>query len=515
MSFAKRLLGAPAIASSPRSEQADAPHGSAAPSASAGRLGEATAYTVTMYGVRAVAIAKGVFLASLLGPSSYGIVAAFTAFLAYTQYFDFGLVHGQYREVPILRGGGRHAEARTVASATYGGALALGAAAFVVLAILALLQRASLVVGSWWFGLSLAFAVAGQQLAAFPNTLAYAERRFGLLARGLCAAAVIDLVATILAGLRWGAVGAIAVAPITFFVQFALLFQGLERPLPPSFSWKVWQRLALIGIPIELIWAANANMITVDKIVALVGLGQRSLGLYALAAAAGTLIMVGPTAIAVQFTPRILEKIGASPKGSGALETMARGLDILVLIAAPVVAASIVLLPALTRALLPAYVPAVQAAQILVVASALLASGIPFVSYVVGRGRQWLVVWLYLGNAIFNIGLDVLLLRAGAGITGIAIGSLTSYALLAIAMRMLVLRLATGQGRRFALRLALPLAPIAWGAGVGVAVATSLAALGSTQDLGPSIIGACCAIFLVGPAAAVYARHTGVIPVRR
>ncbi len=470
MSFAKRRPGPAAIASA-RSERAGLRDGSVEPSAPVGRLGEATAYTVTMYGVRAVAIAKGVFLASLLGPSSYGIVAAFTAFLAYTQYFDFGLVHGQYREVPILRGGGRHAEARTVASATYGGALALGAAAFVVLAILALLQRAS--------------------------------------------AAVIDLVATILAGLRWGAVGAIAVAPITFFVQFALLFQGLERPLPPSFSWKVWQRLALIGIPIELIWAANANMITVDKIVALVGLGQRSLGLYALAAAAGTLIMVGPTAIAVQFTPRILEKIGASPKGSGALETMARGLDILVLIAAPVVAASIVLLPALTRALLPAYVPAVQAAQILVVASALLASGIPFVSYVVGRGRQWLVVWLYLGNAIFNIGLDVLLLRAGAGITGIAIGSLTSYALLAIAMRMLVLRLATGQGRRFALRLALPLAPIAWGAGVGVAVATSLAALGSTQDLGPSIIGACCAIFLVGPAAAVYARHTGVIPVRR
>ncbi len=466
------------------------------------RLAVSGGYAAAMYAARIALMLKSILLAWLLGPTAFGLVAVFLTLVGYSIYLDFGLLHAVYREIPMLRGAGRHRRALRVADVAYGGIIALSAAFATLLLIVAGLEAAGALPGPWWFTLALAGAVAMQQIAYLPYNVALADGDFGLLAAGISAAAVVDLGASVGAAFAWGSKGAIAVSSAGFLVQYAVLL-GWLRPRPvPRWAPREALRLAAIGIPIALIWFGNTNFVALDKLVALVGLGQTSVGLYTLASAVSSLAMVGPVAIAVQFGPGILRKLGRAQESREAGRTAAVALDVSGLTAAPIVAASIVVLPAVTYALLPKYAESIRSAQILAAGGALLATSIPLVSYSIGRGRQWAVVRLYLASAAFNIALDAVLLVLGFGIEGIAIGSLGSYLLFTLAIRVL----GAGIGAARLGRLLVGLLPIAWATAVGAAASAVLYEQGLEQRLVPTAIAAVAAVAAVAPLILAYVR---------
>ena len=395
---------------------------------------QAARYTALTYVARLSLVAKAFLLASLLGPHSYGLVAAFTTFVAYAAYLDLGLFNAQNREIPLLRGGGRTAESRRVASLAFGGVVSIATIACTALAGVAALQAAGVVGGSPFFFAALAFAIGAQQLAGFRNSLCYAERQFDVQARGLALAAGLDLAVSLIAAARWGATGVLAVAAVGPLVQHLVLRRTPALRVRPRLEPRMTLRLVQIGIPIGLVWFASTNLITLDKLVVLAALGRTELGLYTLAGAAGALLMVAPNALANLFAPRVLELIGSAPNGAAA----ARLTEVAVLGASlaggALAAVAIVLVPALVPHVLPAYVDGIAAAQVLVVASAVLACLTPLVTNLIGRGRQWRVVAVYAAATGFNLALDVALVALGFGITAVAVGSFVSYVALAAAL---------------------------------------------------------------------------------
>jgi O-antigen/teichoic acid export membrane protein len=397
-----------------------------------------------MYFVRLAAVLKNFLLAWYLGPSQFGFVAAFLTLLTYSAYLDLGLFHAVYRELPMLRGAGRTARITRLVDTAFGGSLLLGAVAAAVLAVLSVFQALDIAPGPWWLGLGLAVAVFGQLLAGVPYNVALGEGRFNPLGRALAFAAAVDLIATVSAGLAWGAAGAVLAGSLGLFVQFVLVRELISRR--PRFRWDLEEakRLAAIGIPIALIWFSNANFIAIDKIVALVGLGKVSLGLYTLATAASSLAMVGPVAVATRFGPRVLERIGESSAGEAAIEAARAGVHVAARASAIVLAGGLVAISPVTHALLPEYVPAIRAAQILLAGGAILASTFPLTTYLIGRGLQWRVVRIYAAAAVLNLALDAALLWLDQGITGIAVGSLVSYALFSLAVQKMVAALDSG-----------------------------------------------------------------------
>jgi O-antigen/teichoic acid export membrane protein len=395
-------------------------------------------YAAAMYFVRLAAVLKNFLLAWYLGPSQFGFVAAFLTFLTYSAYLDLGLFHAVYRELPMLRGAGKTARITRIVDTAFGGSLLLGVVAGIGLLALAAFQAANIAPGPWWIGVGLALAVFAQLLAGVPYNVALGERRFNRLGRALAIAAAVDLVVSVSAGLVWGAAGAVLVGSVGLLVQF-LLVRALIT-WKPRFRWDVVEakRLAAIGIPIALIWFSNANFIAVDKVVALIGLGKVSLGLYTLATAASSLAMVGPVAVATRFGPRVLERIGESSTGQAAVDVARAGVHVAARASAVVLAAGLVVIPVVTMALLPEYVPAIRAAQILLAGGAILACTFPLTTYLIGRGMQWRVVRVYAAAALLNLALDAVLLWLGQGITGIAVGSLVSYALFSLAVQKMV-----------------------------------------------------------------------------
>lgn len=408
------------------------------PSLAFGRLRSLGGYAAAMYFVRLAAVLKNFLLAWYLGPSQFGFVAAFLTFLTYSAYLDLGLFHAVYRELPMLRGAGKTGRITRLVDTAFGGSLLLGAVAGVALLVLAGFQAANIAPGPWWIGVGLALAVFAQLLAGVPYNVALGERRFNRLGRALAFAAAVDLAVSVLAGLAWGAAGAVLVGSVGLLVQFFLVRELITWK--PRFRWDLAEakRLAAIGIPIALIWFSNANFIAVDKVVALVGLGKVSLGLYTLATAASSLAMVGPVAVATRFGPRVLERIGESSAGQAGLEVARTGVHVAARASAIVLAGGLVVIPVVTTALLPEYVPAIRAAQILLAGGAILASTFPLTTYLIGRGMQWRVVRVYAVAAVLNLALDAVLLGLDQGITGIAVGSLVSYALFSLAVQKMV-----------------------------------------------------------------------------
>ncbi len=333
---------------------------------------------------------------------------------------------------------GNTARITRMVNTAFGGSLLLGVGAAAVLLVLSVFQAFNLAPGPWWIGVGLALAVFAQLLAGVPYNVALGEGRFNPLGRALAFAAAVDLVASVLAGLAWGAAGAVLVGSFGLIIQFVLVRELISWK--PRFRWDVVEakRLAFIGIPIALIWFSNANFIAVDKVVALVGLGKSHLGLYTLATAASSLAMVGPVAIATRFGPRVLERIGESSAGQAAIEVARTGVHVAVRASAIVLALGLIAIPGLTSVLLPEYVPAIRAAQILLAGGAILASTFPLTTYLIGRGLQWRVVRVYAAAAAINLALDAVLLWMEEGITGIAVGSLVSYALFSVAVQRMV-----------------------------------------------------------------------------
>jgi O-antigen/teichoic acid export membrane protein len=469
-----------------------------------GRLRAAGGYTLAMYVLRVSSIVKNLLLASFLGPGEFGLVAAFMAFLSYSAYLDVGVLHAVYREVPMLRGAGERKRVERTIDAAYGGSIFLGACAAAVLLLVALLQATHAVPlpGKWWFSLGLAMAVFAQQLAGLAYNVALGEGRLVVLARALSVAAVCDVAASVGAGVAWGAFGAVLVGSVGLLVQYLLVLSQL-RPRPrPRRDVSETLRLARVGIPIALIWLGNTNFIAMDKLVALVGLGHTSLGLYSLASAGTGLVMVGPVAMATLFGPRILRRLGEAAGGARAMAATTTAVGVAGVAAGVLVAVGVVAAPAVTKTFLPEYVSAVRAAQILLVGGGVLATAFPLAAYLIGRGVQWHVVRIYAFGSVLNLALDAVLLSLGFGITGIAAGSLVAYVAFSLAMHRLI---AGVEGSRWlSARLVRSFLPLAIGSVVGGVISLLLHLVGDASRLAPAAAGSVVAFVLVAGASLAY-----------
>ena len=95
--------------------------------------------------------------------------------------------------------------------------------------------------------------------------------------------------------LLFGVPGVLATAVFSPLVQGASLAAGFRRPPSVAVGLVAHPLSAKIGVPIELMWLAQMNVVGVDKVVVLFGLNVKSLGYYTIAGLGGVLVSIGPT----------------------------------------------------------------------------------------------------------------------------------------------------------------------------------------------------------------------------
>ena len=182
------------------------------------------------------------------------------------------------------------------------------------------------------------------------------------------------------------------------------------------------------GLPIMLSGLAFAVATSIDRWVVATGGDAAALGHYVLASTLSSSLLFVSLVVAQQAYPRMAILHGAG--GSRAdLERAARRQGMLAVGLMAVPALVLVLgAPVLIPLALPSYTPAIGALQATAVAYLILAAGSGYANMLVAIGRAWRLLVIQVATAVLGALLGWLALRAGLGLTGVAMAMAVAFA---------------------------------------------------------------------------------------
>lgn len=369
----------------------------------------------------------------LLSPAQMGIWQALKLFLSYGNYANLGISKGAAREYNVALGHGDTAQARaglnlaftinTISSLVYAVAL-VGAGIWIA--------RSG--EGPWapvWVGGLLAvalLAVLGRYVT-FHVTILRTRQAFAITSRLSILEGVLTLSVGGLAAWFWGLPG-LYLATLVVLLG-SLVF--LQRHATTSLRW-AWdtaeiRRLIGIGAPILLAGAASSLFRSLDKLMILGYLDdcEFQLGCYSLALMVTTQLFGLGNMLSLVSGPRYGEKYGHSGDRHSVAQLAARASELQAVAIALPAALALVAAPPVLHWLLPDYRSGLAPLAWLVPGVIALSLAQPGSQYLiaVGRQRRALVVVL-IATAVAAIG-NHLVLRAGLGLSGVAMATAAAY----------------------------------------------------------------------------------------
>jgi len=384
-------------------------------------LKDAAGYSMSTVVAQAFGLISGFVVARLLGPFNFGVWNAASLVLAYGAYSESGIVSAMGRDLPFYLGRGDFHKAHKLENMALFTTLAgSGVASLIVLGL------------SFWPGCSslmvlglrgMAVVLVLQQAYTYHRTVLRSYNEFGALSRQQVLLAVLNatLAIALVAGL--GFVGRVAAA---ILAQAAILFYAVRlRPwkaisMP---NWQVGWHLARVGLPILISGFVLSLLATVDRLIVITFLGETQLGYFGLALTLASIVSLIPTMASQVLYPRITYRYGETNKDIQALRPFVLIPPLVLSCLLPLLIGPLYLaLPLIIKIFLPAYVPGIGATRILLL-------GIFFFSIlgltdyllvVIGKLKQYILFACL--ALILDIVLDLVFIRLGFGIEGIALG---------------------------------------------------------------------------------------------
>jgi O-antigen/teichoic acid export membrane protein len=255
---------------------------------------------------------------------------------------------------------------------------------------------------------------------------------------------------------KWGLVGAawaiflneIVVLSYSLYVNVKIL--GSVRP---TFSPTILRRLISVGFPITVIWWTYMLQTTVDRLMSMWMLGKEATGYYGLGASIVAALVLIPMVVGRVLYPKVNEEVGKDADRLTLEAYVVAPARALALVLPPLIGVLIILVPDLYRIVFVKYLPGAQSAQILLAGAyfaCLIRSG---VNYLVAIDKQNGVLAIVGASLSVNVILSFILVKAGLGINGIAIGMTVScLALTSLLWKSVFVQLGFS-GRNQALRL--------------------------------------------------------------
>jgi O-antigen/teichoic acid export membrane protein len=362
----------------------------------------------------------------LFSPTQLGIWNLMNVVLGYAPNAHLGVLHGMNKAIPLLRGQGRAADVD-----------ALKDSALWVCIVLGVLAAGGLWLAASGMSAGVRSALRVTSVAAFIQVLytyqfclLRGESRFALVSRGIVLGAVLGTVCVLGLALlaRNRLVGALVGLAISVAVTTGFWFAGAGHTYARRIHWAWIGRAFRLGLPLMLIGLLDMVFLSADRWVVAGRLGVTATGYYALGIMASGLLGLVPNAFAQVLYPFALTRIGETgdPRSlCSALKGSTTALSAIMLVL--ISGAALALVP-IVQLFLPVYRPSLQVIQILLVGSFFLAFGSIPGQFVIAVDRQRLIPVFQVAGTLSALAVDYMTLRAGWGITGVAIGTVTGYA---------------------------------------------------------------------------------------
>lgn len=226
----------------------------------------------------------------------------------------------------------------------------------------------------------------------------------------------------------WGLLGGWAVGCFS-----ALAFTtARSRPFAPLSPAPATEGLDLVqaGFPHYVYLASTLMMRQLDRLIILRFLGIEMLGFYGLAVMALALMLYLPDAVTYVIYPRLQREYAEAGNDPEAIrERVEKVLRVLAILVPAFGALAFFLVGPAVQFLLPRFTPGLTAVRVLCFGAAGLAFG-NFASIVLmTTGRQTLLMPGAVLSTVAGAGLDLLAVRLGYGITGVAWATVATYSL--------------------------------------------------------------------------------------
>ena len=353
--------------------------------------------------------------AHVLDSREFTIYAIFLAVVSYSPALLIGTLNGVGRELPILVGAGRVADALRLEGVAWSMGV-LAAILIVLMAFAAPLVSVPVVVA-----LPAALTTSGFLLYQVQQFVLRSNLSFNP-ASGLqlvCGLVTLGTTAAVLV-LEPSTFGEVAAYYGAGFGA-AVLIGLLVRRARWTIERRLIRRTALIGFPIMAAGFLFSLLITVDRWIAGTTLPAPDAAAYAFASIVISALLVLPSVLSMQFYPRMAQRYGRdadpAPVYEMAIRQAALSAISTVLPAVILVIAGTVLVPVF----FPRYADSVLPIAILAVGYLALVASNSFGNYLNVIGRQWSYLSVQLAALLPTIGL-MLVGAQLAGAVGIAAG---------------------------------------------------------------------------------------------
>jgi O-antigen/teichoic acid export membrane protein len=390
---------------------------------------------------RGLGFIRSFWLARLLGPSDYGAWIFILLLSAYAPILTLGTVETLRKRVPFFNGKGELEKAQEIEKNVFTFVL-LVCLLFAVLTPfipLILIPR-----GLGRYGLPtrlMLLAVSLSMLSSFYYYRLEAYSRFGSISAIALARSVLTLSLQIAFGSFMGLTGAVLgylISEIVICVYSVFAGKKLPTRLGLRIDFPAFRMLVRMGLPITIIWWTFMIQTTVDRLVSMAMLGEAATGYYGIGMSITTAYLLLPDAINQVLYPRVNEKYGQTQKAEDLVPLVVDPAKIMSLILPFLSCGFVLCMPLVFLFVVPQYMPGLLAAQILIVGA--LFSGLTRggINLLISIDRQRTVLALILGSVILNVAGNILLVKLGLGIGGIALSTAFSSGCLALSIWYLV-----------------------------------------------------------------------------
>jgi O-antigen/teichoic acid export membrane protein len=387
-------------------------------------------FAFSQYIVRATLMARTLVAARLLGPEAMGAWNAIQLVLDNGSLMLFGTQQGLDQVVPARIGAGDADGERRVKRAALFNIVML-TLLYALCCLVWISVGRSRIRDAWGFaGVGVALGcVAATNLSNYQTSIQRSHGDFATVSAWMliqgAIGGLLGMALTPFIG-NWGLLGGWAVGCFSALV-FTTLRSVKQAPLVPA---PAAEGLDLVqtGFPLFVFLASSLVMRQLDRIIILRFLGIEMLGYYGLAVMVLALMLYAPDAVTFVLYPKLQREFSASGNDPESIRTQIE----------KVLRASSVLVPALAAGafffagpsiqfLLPKFLPGVTAMRVLCFGAVGLAFA-NFASIVLMTvGRQSLLMPGAVLSVVAGAGFDMLAVRLGYGITGVAWATVATY----------------------------------------------------------------------------------------
>ena len=384
-------------------------------------------YSAGNYISQGLGMISGFLLRVFLEPHAMGIWQGLSVIKSYTSYTNLGVSKSAAREIAYFRGKGDETRSEVLKNTGFTFSIIMVSLVGIGCILFALFKRNTLDEYIFWGLIAMGGVVILERIESYIVTILRSKKKFfpESLGKVLNAILYIGLVVLIVKNFKLFGLYAITLVILIFSILILILISK-ERFLL-AIERNELKHLIKIGIPLVLLGFMYVNLTNIDRIVIIKLLGAEMLGLYSVAIMMGNLVYNVSTMASVVLYPRFQEIYGKSDDKRDVYIMMQKIIKLLWFPLIIVLLGGIMFLPYLVKMFIPKYIAGITSMRILLCGIYFLSLAIFCSHYLVTIGKQVLSLLICIGAVIINLVLNILFIKFGFSIEGVALATSISY----------------------------------------------------------------------------------------